>query len=156
MNKRFAVLIAGVALAAGFGAFALDALKPGEEEPAGFVLARKAAMQSNAANFAEIRAKAKAGDIKAIAVNARSMAVMDCFVPLAFGDTYMADYPEGYNYFFKGGDPADIQAKAQDLVSAVEALAGVAEAGDRAGVDAKIAAVLPSCGACHTLYRGQK
>ena len=155
MNRRMWILAAAVALLASVGVFALDVLSPGDSPPARLVLARKAAMQAIFANAGDMNAKLAAGNIKGIAVNARSMAVIGTFLPTAFSGTYLDAYPAGYKFFFKGGPIADFQAKAQVFVTAVETIATLAAKEDKAGVEAQLGTLGGACGACHALYRGQ-
>ena len=155
MNKRTWILIVGVSVFAAAGVLALEAVLPGDATPAQIVLTRKAAMQSFAANVGDLRAKSAANAVKQVAVNARSMAVIGTFLPSLFGDAYATDYPAGFKFFYKGGSGAEIRMKAQTLVSAAETLADLADKEDKPGVDAQIAVLQATCGACHGAYRGQ-
>lgn len=138
------------------GIYALDALKPGEESPAQIVLVRKAGMQSNLANYGDLRAKTAAGNVKPVAVNAHSMMVFGSLIPTLFTETFPDAYPEGSKFFFKGGPAADLAEKAQAFVDAAGALATAADAGDPAALDPLVGGLFASCGACHAAYRGSR
>lgn len=155
MNKRTWIIVVGISLFAAAGVLALEAVLPGDATPAQIVLTRKAAMQSFAANLGDMRAKSAANAVKPAAVNARSMAVIGTFLPSLYGGVYASDYPAGFKFFYKGGSGAEIRMKAQALVSAAETLAALADAEDKPGADAQIAALQATCGACHGAYRGQ-
>jgi cytochrome c556 len=153
--RRKIILLSSIAIAIGVaGAFALDALKPGSESPAQVVLVRKAAMQSNAIAFGDIKAKSSAGNVKAISANARGMAVTGAVLPLLFKDQSRDSYPAGYKFFFKGGSLDDFTVKAQAFSDAAGALALAAEKGDAAALDSPVNSLSASCGACHAAYRG--
>jgi hypothetical protein len=155
MKRRVFLLAFGLLVMTAVGLFALDVIKPGQGSPAAYVLARKAAMATNISNFIDMSAKLTAGDIKGIAADANSMAVIMALVPAAFGDVYLDAYPVGSAYFFKGGPSADFLAKAQALVTAAENIATLADNEDRAGVEAQLAGLDGLCTACHVGYRGQ-
>jgi cytochrome c556 len=134
-KRRLAVFVAMAVVVV--AALALDALTAGSAIPTQLVSARKAAMQSNAANLGDMSAKEAAGNLKAIAV-------LIAFVPTAYGDTYADAYPAGTKFFFKGGG------------SAAGRLAESADKSDKSAIDALLPAVLGACGACHHAYRGSR
>ncbi len=154
MRMRIVLLGAAVVVVAVAAAFALDVIRPGAATPAQVVAARQAAMFSNAGLFGDIKAKAAAGSIKGIAVNARALMVIGAAVPTLLTDRYMDAYPPGYKFFFKGGPIADIEDKAQGFINAAEALAVAADKGDTASIDGLSNALFASCGMCHASYRG--
>ena len=142
-------------LAAG-EAFALDILLPGASAPEKVVSIRKFAMMANGANVADLRAKIGSGATKAVVANARSIASVGSLLAPAFTDTLSSVYPvQGSRYFFKVGTAADFQAAARNLVMAAEELVAVADKEDRAGIDAQVARLQGTCGACHAAFRGQ-
>ena len=155
MKRRTFLLAFGLLTTAAVGLFALDVIKPGQGSPASYVLVRKAAMATNISNFVDMSSKLTAGDIKGIAADANSMAVIMALVPAAFGDVYLDAYPAGSAFFFKGGPSADFLAKAQALVTASESIATMADNEDKAGIEAQLAGLDALCTACHVLYRGQ-
>jgi hypothetical protein len=154
--RKLIACIAFMLLFSAMAGFALDVLSPGDSNPIQLVMARKAAMQANGANMADLNAKLAAGSLKAMAANARSIAATGAFLPLALTDTYSSVYPvEGSKFLFKGGPIADIKLKAQALVDAAAALIPLADKEDKAGLTAQVPKILATCGACHTPYRGQ-
>jgi hypothetical protein len=154
MRKRIALLVLAVIVLAMAAGSALDAIRPGSATPAQIVQARQAAMFWNIASFGEIKAKAAAGNVKGIAVNARGMMVAGAVIPTVLTDRFMDAYPPGYKFYFKGGDAADIADKAQGFINAAEALAIAADKGDTASIEPLTNALFASCGACHASYRG--
>jgi hypothetical protein len=158
MKKIFTVtvLVVGLLGTAAGQVFAADVLLPGSSAPAQVVAARKYAMGAIGGLVGDIKAKIAAGGIKAITASARAMASLATFLPLVYDETYAEVYPvEGSKYFFKGGAAAELAARAGDFKAAAEQLAGLAEQGDKAAVDAQSNQLLAACGACHTSFRGQ-
>jgi hypothetical protein len=151
------LVVAGIALALMIaGAYALEALKPGLATPAQTVLARKALMQANFANYGDAKAKVAAANVKAVAVNARSMMVFGGVMPTLLTDAYADAYAPGAKFYFKGGAAADIAVKAQAFVDAAEAWAIAADKGDAASMDSLSTALFATCGACHATFRGTR
>lgn len=135
---------------------ATDVLLPEGSQPRQVVLVRKLVMQSQAANLGDIQAKLGAGNITAIAANARSLAATATFLPVLFDQAYPEAYPiQGSPYFYRGAPPDAVRTVASDLNTAAEALAAQAAANNRSGVEAALPGVQATCGACHGAYRGQ-
>ena len=159
MKRRVVVVVMAAVLLCigGSAASAIDALIPGGATPLQIVTVRKATMQAVFANYADARAKLTAGTIKAISANGKALAAMLAAVPYLFGDAYGSVYPVGASkYFFKGGAVADFRNVAQAFVTASEELVKLADADDKAGVEAQIPKVFATCGACHGVFRGQQ
>jgi cytochrome c556 len=149
------VLCTVLLLAFGASAFATDVVGPGAS-PAQIVRARKLAMASNGGLAGDIQAKLTAGNVKAVAADARAIAAIATLVPLIFTAAYSDVYPvPGSKFFFKGGPADDFAAAAGGLNAAAEDLASAAGTGDKAATSAAFGKLGAACGACHSVFRGQ-
>jgi len=157
MNKRIVLSLAAVLLlcfAAGTLA-AIEVVVPGQATPAQVVAARKFAMVANAVNAGDLNAKLTAGNIKAMAVNARSLAALGAFFPVAFAEAYPEVYPvPGSKYFFKNGPMNQFRELAQSFTTSAEELANQAEKESKDGVTAQMPKLFGACNACHAVFRG--
>ncbi len=157
MSKRIVQALMGallLCLAAGTLA-ALDVVVPGQATPAQVVAARKFAMMANAMNAGDLNAKLSAGNIKAMAADAQSMASVGAFLPVAFAEAYPEVYPvAGSKFFFKSGSKEQFQALAQTFTTTAEDLAKLAEKESKDAVAAQMPKLLGACGACHAVFRG--
>jgi cytochrome c556 len=157
MNKRI-VLALGAALLLCFAAgtlMAIDIVVPGQATPAQVVAARKFAMMANAVNAGDLSAKLTAGNIKAMAANARALAALGAYFPVAFAEAYPEAYPvAGSKYFFKSGPMDQFQALAQSFTTAAEELLKLAEKESKDGVTAQMPKLFGACNACHAVFRG--
>ncbi len=122
-------------------------MKPGDP-----IADRKRLMKLNGASWADIQAKAKAGNIEAIAVNAETIAVTATHIPALFPPWSMSDdsnaKPEIWQNF------AQFQGFAKELETRAIALRDAAKAKDAAAVEAQVKEFgAKACGACHTPFR---
>jgi cytochrome c556 len=135
---------------------AIDVVKPGKATATQVVAARKFAMVTNVTNLGDLNAKLTASSIRAMVANARSLATIGAFLPLAFAQAYTEVYPvAGSKFFFKQGSMDDFQAKAQAFVNAAEDLSSLADKDDKDGVTAQLKVLPGTCGASHAVFRGQ-
>ncbi len=106
--KQRAMLILGLVVLVCVIAATISAqgvLKPGQKSPEQVVAARKFAMGALGANFGDLSGKIKAGNIKGVAANAKSIAALATFLPLVYEEKYPEVYPvKGSKSFFKGAD----------------------------------------------------
>jgi hypothetical protein len=157
MNKKL-VLPLGLALLfclAPGTLMAIDVLVPGEATPVQVVAARKYAMVANAVNAGDLNAKLAAGNIKAMAANARALAALGALLPMAYAEPYPEAYPmAGSKFSFKPGSMGEFQSLAQTFATAAEELLKQAEMESKDGVAAQLPKLLGACGACHAVFRG--
>jgi hypothetical protein len=136
--------------------YAQGVLNPSQKVPAQVVSARKFAMGAIAGNAGSTKGKIDAGDIKGVAVHAKSIAALATFLPLAYDETYSQVYPvKGSKYFFKRAAVADMVTGFMNLRKQAEALMKLASADDKSGVEAQLGKLFGSCGACHKATRGK-
>jgi cytochrome c556 len=122
-------------------------MKPGDP-----IADRQRLMRLNGASWADIQAKAKSGNIEAIAVNAETIALAAGHIPTLF--------PEGSNTDKSNAKPevwqnvAQFQELAKNLETRAIALRDAAKAKDAAAVEAQVKEFgAKACGACHTPFR---
>ncbi len=136
--------------------YAQGVLKPGHRSPEQVVAARKFAMGALAADVGDLDGKIKAGNIKGVAANAKSIAALATFLPLVYEKTYPEVYPvKGSKFFFKGAVLADIEAAAENLRIQAEELMSLATANDKSAVEAQVRKLLGTCGGCHKPASGK-
>ena len=134
--------------------YAQGVLKSSGSTPVQVVSARKFAMRALGANVGDLRAKIKAGNVKGVSANARSIAALATLFPPTYRETYADVYPvKGSKYFYKAEIP-DIEAAFEDTRVEAEKLMNLAAAGDKAGVEAQVRKVRGTCGTCHKPARG--
>jgi cytochrome c556 len=141
------VLLLGslVTLVAGSLAAAQTAPKVGSGD---IVADRKRLMKLNGANLADLQAKAKAGNIEAIAVNAETIALNAMHIPTLFppgsatGNTRArADIWQKW---------ADFEKAAKNLQTLAEKLRDAAQAKDAASLETMVKTFgKQGCGGCH-------
>jgi cytochrome c556 len=155
MENKLLFALVCLFLISAAAAFATDVVTPGAT-PSQVVAARKLAMGANGALAGDMQAKLTAGNVKQVAADARAMAAIAALMPLVFTETYTDVYPvQGSKFFFKEGAAEDFAALAGGLNTAAEALAKIAESGDRAAASAQFGKIGAACGACHGEFRGQ-
>lgn len=113
---------------------------------------RQRLMKLTGASWADIQAKAKAGNIEAIAVNAETLAINATHIPALFPEGSMTEKsnakPEVWQKW------PEFQAAAKNLGTMAEKLRDAARAKDSAAVEAMVKDFGPkACGACHTPFR---
>lgn len=157
--KQRAFLILGLVVLACVIAATISAqgvLKPHQKSPEQVVAARIFAMRALGANFGDLSGKIKAGNIKGVAANAKSIAALATFIPLVYEETYPEVYPvKGSKYFLKGAPLSDIVAASENLRTQAEELMKLTSVDDKSGVQAQVKKLLGSCKNCHRSYRGK-
>jgi cytochrome c556 len=141
-------MVLGVLWALGGAAWAATQdIMPGDA-----VANRQRLMRLNAASWADIQAKAKAGNIEAIAVNAETIAVSSYHIPALF--------PQGTDTPESKAKPEvwqrfdEFQGVAKNMRERAESLRDAARAKDAAQVEAMVKEFgAKACGACHTPFR---
>jgi len=113
---------------------------------------RQRLMKLTGASWADIQAKAKSGNIEAIAVNAETIAVTATHMPALFPAGSIADNSNAKPEIWQ--DYAQFQELAKNLETRAIALRDAARAKDAAAVEAQVKEFGPkACGACHTPFR---
>jgi cytochrome c556 len=153
--QRHSSLRAGILLAsllilvvAGF-ATAQSAFKPASGD---VVADRQRLMRLNGASWADIQAKAKAGNIEAIAVNAETIALIADQTPVMFPEGSLTDKsyakPEVWQKF------SEFQTDAKNTGALAAQLRDAAKAKDASKVEAMVKDFgRNACGTCHTPFR---
>ncbi len=113
---------------------------------------RQRAMRLNGASWADIQAKAKAGNIEGIAVNAETIALIARQIPALFPEGSLTELskakPEVWRKF------PEFQADAKNLEVLAVKLRDASKAKDQAMVQAMVKEFgAKACGACHTPFR---
>ncbi len=113
---------------------------------------RQRIMKLIGANWADIQAKAKAGNIEAIAVNAETIAMVSSHITALFPSNSLADNSNAKPEIWQNWP------KFQELTKALEDravnLRDAAKAKDMASVEAQVKEFGPqACGSCHTPFR---
>jgi cytochrome c556 len=124
-------------------------MKPGSGD---VVADRQRLMRLNGASWADIQAKAKAGNVEAIQVNAETLAMNAEHIPSMFPKGSLTDKskakPEVWEKF------SEFQVDAQNLGTLAAQLRDAAKAKDAARVDAMVKEFgAKACGTCHTPFR---
>ncbi len=147
---RRAVILAGslIALVAA-GCASMSGMGSGSRD---VVAERQRAMRLNGASWADIQAKAKAGNIEGIAVNAETIAMIAPQIPALFPEGSLTEKskakPDVWQKF------PEFQADAQNLEALAARLRDAAKAKDQATVQAMVKEFgAKACGTCHTPFR---
>ena len=124
-------------------------MKPGSGD---VVADRQRLMRLNGASWGDIQAKAKAGNIEGIAVNAETLAMNAEHIPSMFPDGSLTDKskakPEVWQKF------TEFQAASQNMGTLSARLRDAAKAKDAATVEAMVKEYgAKACGTCHTPFR---
>jgi cytochrome c556 len=109
-------------------------------------------MKLNGASWRDVQAKAKAGDVEAIAVNAETMAIGALHIPSLFPPGSLTEKskakPEVWQQW------ADFESKAQNFRTMAEQLRDAAQAKDVQATQAIVQTFgKQACGSCHTPFR---
>jgi cytochrome c556 len=113
---------------------------------------RQRLMKLNGASWADIQAKAKAGNIEAIAVNAETIAMIASHLPDLFPPNSVADNSNAKPEIWQ--DWAKFQEVSKTMETRAISLRDAAKAKDTAAVEAQVKEFGPqACGACHTPFR---
>ncbi len=142
------LLVALLALICLFAAaVAVLAAMPGDA-----VSNRQRLMRLNGASWADIQAKAKAGNIDGIAVNAETIAVLAEHIPSLFPAGSLTEQSKAKPEIWQRLD--ELQTDANTLKTMAEQMRDAAKAKDAATVQALVKEFGPkACGACHTRFR---
>ncbi len=120
--------------------------------PGDVVSNRQRLMRLNGASWADIQAKAKAGNIEAIAVNAETIAVLAEHIPSLFPAGSLTDQSKAKPEIWQRYD--EFQAKADTLKTMAVQMRDAAKAKDAAAVEGMVKEFgAKACGACHTPFR---
>jgi len=113
---------------------------------------RQRLMKLTGASWADIQAKAKAGNIEAIAVNAETLAINAMHIPALFPAGSLTEKSSAKPEIWEKW--ADFEASAKNLSSMAEKLRDASRAKDAAAVEAMVKDFGPkACGSCHTPFR---
>ena len=113
---------------------------------------RQRLMKLTGASWADIQAKAKAGNIEAIAVNAETLAINAMHIPALFPAGSLTEKSSAKPEIWEKW--ADFEASAKNLSSMAEKLRDASRAKDAAAVEALVKDFGPkACGSCHTPFR---
>jgi cytochrome c556 len=149
-NVRSGILLGSLIILVVTGcASTQSGMRPGSGD---IVADRQRLMRLNGASWADIQAKAKAGNIEAITVNAETLALNAEHIPSLFPEGSLTDKskakPEVWQKF------PEFQADAQNLGTLAAQLRDAAKAKDAAKVDAMVKEFgAKACGTCHTPFR---
>jgi cytochrome c556 len=145
-----AVILAGslTALLAA-GCASTSGMAPGSGD---VVADRQRAMRLNAASWGDIQAKAKAGNIEGIAVNAETLAMVAQHIPGLFPEGSLTDKSKAKPDVWQ--KMPEFQAAAKNLETLSVQLRDAAKAKDQAKVEAMVKDFgAKACGTCHTPFR---
>jgi len=113
---------------------------------------RQRLMKLTGASWADIQAKAKAGNIEAIAVNAETLAINAMHIPALFPKDSLTEKSNAKPEIWQKW--SDFEAASKNLGSMAEKLRDASRAKDKAAVEAMVKDFGPkACGACHTPFR---
>jgi cytochrome c556 len=149
-NVRTGILLSSLIILVVTGcASTQSGMRPGSGD---IVADRQRLMRLNGASWADIQAKAKAGNIEGIAVNAETLALNAEHIPSLFPEGSLTDKskakPEVWQKF------PEFQADAQNMGTLAAQLRDAAKAKDAAKVDAMVKEFGgKACGTCHTPFR---
>ena len=109
-------------------------------------------MKNVGANWADIQAKQKAGNVEAIAVNADTLAMNAKHIPSLFPEGSLTDKSKAKKEIWEKW--ADFEKQAKNLETQAVALREAARAKNKDRVDAMVKDFgRNACGACHTPFR---
>ena len=148
-RARASVVVAvGAALVAA-GCASQSGMKVGSGD---VVADRQALMKNVGANWADIQAKAKAGNIEAIAVNADTLALNAQHVPMLFPSGSLTEKSKAKPEIWQKWD--EFTKAAKNLETRSIALRDAAKAKNNAEVEAMLKDFgRTACGTCHTPFR---
>jgi cytochrome c556 len=148
-NLRAGILLGSLLILTIAGCATMSGKGPGSGD---IVADRQRLMRLNGASWADIQAKAKAGNIEAIMVNAETLALNSQHIPSMFPEGSLTDKskakPEVWQKF------AEFQADAKNMGDLSAKLRDAAKAKDAATVEAMVKEFgAKACGTCHTPFR---
>jgi cytochrome c556 len=116
------------------------------------VAERQRLMKLNGASWADVQAKAKAGNIEAIAVNAETMAINAMHIPSLFPSGSLTAESKAKPEIWQRW--SDFEASAKRMQTQAEQLRDAARAKNADQVQALVKDFgKNACGACHTPFR---
>jgi cytochrome c556 len=134
------------------GALATLAAAQGAPKSADPVGDRQRLMKLIGANWGDIQAKVKAGNIEAVAVNAETIAVTADHIPMLFPSGSLSDKSKAKPEIWQKW--AEFEAAAKNAQGLAEQLRDAARAKDQAKVEAMVKEFgAKACGSCHTPFR---
>jgi len=148
-NLRAGILLCSLLILTIAGCATMSGMRPGSGD---IVADRQRLMRLNGASWADIQAKAKAGNIEAIMVNAETLALNSEHIPSMFPEGSLTDKskakPEVWQKF------PEFQADAKNMGDLSAKLRDAAKAKDAATVEAMVKDFgAKACGTCHTPFR---
>lgn len=149
-NLRAGMLLGSLIILVVTGcAMTQSGMKPGTGD---VVADRQRLMRLNGASWADIQAKAKAGNVEAIQVNAETLALNSEHIPFLFPEGSLTDKskakPEVWQKF------PQFQDAAKNMGTLAARLRDAAKAKDAATVEAMVKEFgAKACGTCHTPFR---
>ena len=116
------------------------------------VVDRQRLMKLNGASFADIQAKAKAGNIEGVAVNAETLAINAMHITALFPPGSLTEKSKAKPEIWQKW--AEFEAAAKNLQAQAEKLRDTARTKDAAATEAILKDFgRQTCGACHTPFR---
>ena len=148
-NLRAGILLCSLLILTIAGCATMSGMGPGSGD---IVADRQRLMRLNGASWADIQAKAKAGNIEAITVNAETLALNSQHISSMFPEGSLTDKskakPEVWQKF------PEFQAAAKNMGDLSAKLRDAAKAKDAATVEAMVKDFgAKACGTCHTPFR---
>ncbi|MFB3819444.1 MAG: cytochrome c [Candidatus Methylomirabilales bacterium] len=120
--------------------------------PGDVVENRQRLMRLLGGSWGDIQAKAKAGNIEAIAVNAETIAVSSYHIPRLFPEGSLVEKSNAKPEIWQRRDEFNTAAK--NLTALAEQLRDAARSKDPAAVEARVKEFgAKACGTCHTPFR---
>jgi cytochrome c556 len=120
--------------------------------PGDVVENRQRLMRLLGGSWGDIQAKAKAGNIEGIAVNAETIAVSSYHIPRLFPEGSLTEKSKAKPEIWQKKD--EFNAAAKNLTALAEQLRDAARNKDQAAVEAQVKEFgAKACGTCHTPFR---
>lgn len=128
------------------------AAKPAAKVGSGDVVAdRQRLMKLNGASWADIQAKAKAGNIEGIAVNAETIAMNAAHIPVLFPAGSLTEKSKAKPEVWQ--KRPEFEDRAKNLRTMAEKLRDTARTKDAEATQAIVKDFGRNCGSCHTPFR---
>lgn len=146
---RFGIVMGSLVALVVTGCATQSAMKVGSGD---VVADRQRLMKLNGASWQDIQAKAKAGQIEAIAVNAETLALNARHIPALFPAGSLTDKSKAKPEVWQKW--SEFEAAAKNLETQASQLREAARAKDGAKVEAMVKEFgRQACGTCHTPFR---
>lgn len=145
------IILGGVSLLIIVGCSTMES-KPAAKMGSGDIVAdRQRLMKLNGASWADVQAKAKAGNIEAIAVNAETIALNAMHIPSLFPNGSLTDKSKAKPEIWQKW--SEFEAAAKNLQMEAEKLRDTAKSKNAAATQAIVKDFGKACGTCHTPFR---